>query len=1370
MGSWSPGPGATPGNDYFLGGDGGDTADGKAGDDILNGMGGGDTLYGNTGNDTLFGADGNDSLWGEDGNDYTFDTDGNDTYYGGAGDDTFYDDDRYASYGDTIRVDAGSGFDLIQIATNEGGGTVDGGDDFDTLEFFVSQSDYSVDLRQYSISSVERLNANMALYGNISDFTNFTYLRLSADDATLTSQMSITLENSGSVNLLSRLGSQSAYIATYGSGNNYVMSGAGNDSLDGGTGNDTLDASAGNDAISSFNGDDEIYGFIGDDSLNAGYGNDLSDAGTGNDVIIDVAGGDTIYGGDGDDAIFNYDLDGGIYSNPQDVIDAGEGNDTFYMSDMLGVVTGGNGSDVLIANLAPGTYLDMRGVLIGGFETLYSRGVNLRSTASQMESFDTIRYSTDPTDLDQYVGIQLYDGGTLDLSSELGTQRASITVFYDGATVTTGLGNDYIVGSIEADTFNGGGGNDTLQGYMGDDVVNGGDGRDWIGGDFVYATLVVNGGNDTLHGGNDNDNVEGGSGADYLYGDAGNDRILGDHFYTYVGVKPSDDGAAGDYIDGGIGNDTINGQYGNDTIYGGDGGDSLSGGYGNDYLYGGDGNDWFDDQGVYDPVSDKEVPGNTYMDGGLGADTFYIDPMTTTGTIIGGDNPAGNLHGDVLDAVYATSDISLVGMTLSGLETLETAQVSVTATIAQFDAFNSISAYGSVNTFYYPTLLLYNSGTIDLSDELGAQNVKITAAAGGNSITTGTGDDTLIGSAVDDTLTGGAGNDSYAAGAGNDRITDRNTVNSSATIDAGADNDIITIDKVTSGSIDGGAGTDRLSLVANAAALNITAITLSNLEVFDLFNVTVTGAIAQFAAFGHLRYSADTAYQSTQIKLLLSDAGTLNLATSLGNQAVYLRAAGGANTLTTGGGADTIVNSNGSDKIDGGAGFDTVLYANDYLTYAITPASGAGPFTVTGQGTDTLTHIEKAIFKDGEYNFLTGVFTPYPQTITGTAGADLIDATHTPAGQHLPTTVNDTLYGLAGDDTLSGAAGADRLYGGIGNDLFRVDAGDTVFENASEGNDTVQAALTWTLADNVEDLVLTGAAAIDGTGNASGNHLTGNTAANTLKGLGGNDTYYIDALDTVIEAIGEGTDLVRADFTYTLTNNVENLLLAGAAAINGTGNDLDNAITGNTAANTLKGLDGNDRLNGGAGADRMFGGAGDDTYTIDDAGDRAYEFTTAGVDDGGHDLVLSTISFTLGAFVEDLTLTGTAVTGVGNALANTITGNSANNKLTGGLGADRFVFGHYGAANGVDHLTDFISGTDKLVFTATDFGWTAGHHLAAAELSLTGSASGAAAQFVYSPTTHILYWDANGSTSGGLTSIMVFDNAATPATGDFVFA
>ena len=296
-------------------------------------------------------------------------------------------------------------------------------------------------------------------------------------------------------------------------------------------------------------------------------------------------------------------------------------------------------------------------------------------------------------------------------------------------------------------------------------------------------------------------------------------------------------------------------------------------------------------------------------------------------------------------------------------------------------------------------------------------------------------------------------------------------------------------------------------------------------------------------------------------------------------------------------------------------------------------------------------------------------------------------------------TLNNVLTGNSADNILDGGVGADTMIGGLGNDTYYVEnTGDVVTENVSEGTDTVQSSVTYTLSSNVEYLTLTGTAAIAGIGNELDNYLTGNSAANTLTGNAGNDTlngstgadtmiggagddiYYVDNTgDVVTENVSEGTDTVQSSITYTLGTNIENLTLTGTSTINGTGNTLANILTGNTAANILT------------------GGAGNDTYVVDNTGDVVTENASEGTD-----TVQSSITYTLGTNVENLTLTGTsAINGTGNTLANVLTGNSADNILDGGIDADTMIGGTGNDTYVVDNAGDVVTentneGTDTV--------------------------------------------------------------------------
>jgi Ca2+-binding RTX toxin-like protein len=171
-------------------------------------------------------------------------------------------------------------------------------------------------------------------------------------------------------------------------------------------------------------------------------------------------------------------------------------------------------------------------------------------------------------------------------------------------------------------------------------------------------------------------------------------------------------------------------------------------------------------------------------------------------------------------------------------------------------------------------------------------------------------------------------------------------------------------------------------------------------------------------------------------------------------------------------------------------------------------------------------------------------------------------------------------------------------------------------------------------------------------GNAFDNVLNGDGGTDTLVGGAGNDTYRVDQPDEVVtELAGEGTDTVYANITFTLGANVENLILVENvnSDIDGTGNELANAITGNIGANTLRGLAGDDTLDGGAGADILVGGVGNDTYVVDNMGDMVTEEAGEGID-----TVMASMDFSIAALanVENITLMGS---GAINATAMTAT-------------------------------------------------------------------------------------------------------------------
>jgi Ca2+-binding RTX toxin-like protein len=219
---------------------------------------------------------------------------------------------------------------------------------------------------------------------------------------------------------------------------------------------------------------------------------------------------------------------------------------------------------------------------------------------------------------------------------------------------------------------------------------------------------------------------------------------------------------------------------------------------------------------------------------------------------------------------------------------------------------------------------------------------------------------------------------------------------------------------------------------------------------------------------------------------------------------------------------------------------------------------------------------------------------------------------------------DDELFGNGGNDTLNGGLGADSMSGGIGDDTYFIDnVGDVVTEVMGVGNgsnDTINSSITLTNIVNVEQLILTGSAALNAVGlNSQADRLVGNTGNNTLSGLGGNDSldggagvdiliggdgddqYYIDNIsDSVVEAAGglSGIDLLFSSISVSLITyaNVERVYLTGVNSINAAGLDGQNdELFGNESANTLTGGSGNDLLAGRAGADHLDGGADNDT-------------------------------------------------------------------------------------------------------------------------------------------------------------------------------
>jgi len=277
---------------------------------------------------------------------------------------------------------------------------------------------------------------------------------------------------------------------------------------------------------------------------------------------------------------------------------------------------------------------------------------------------------------------------------------------------------------------------------------------------------------------------------------------------------------------------------------------------------------------------------------------------------------------------------------------------------------------------------------------------------------------------------------------------------------------------------------------------------------------------------------------------------------------------------------DLLLSTAGSANLSGGTGNDT---------YVIDDA-GDRIFELSGQGSDiAYALVDHQLEPGSEVERLSAIdwtFTT-PLSLTGNELVNLIE-------------------GNAGANVLNGGAGADRMLGFGGNDLYVVDnAGDQVVETAGQGSDTVYALADYQLGFGSEierlsaiDWTFTNALSLTGNelanlieGNAGANTLNGGAGVDVMVGFGGNDVYVVDnAGDQVIEAAGQGSDIVYAlaDYTLAAGSDIERLSAIDwtlTNALNLTGNALANLIEGNAGVNVLNGGDGSDTLVGFGGAD-----------------------------------------------------------------------------------------------------------------------------------------------------------------------------------------
>jgi len=887
---------------------------------------------------------------------------------------------------------------------------------------------------------------------------------------------------------------------------------------------------------------------------------------------------------------------------------------------------------------------------------------SLFSTASDgsFPSFDRITLATKDASL---------------ISTDLTSQKANscdlivgqagsddVTIYGGTAIVALGAGNDSI--NLNGGTYyaDGGAGIDSIlvdfsttsQSITWNLITDSYSGPGRIKGFEHLVQLSTGSGDDSLTIG------AGLTGNSFWYAGGGNDRLTVDlssatDFVTaipafgVIGLGESNYGRyATSIIFDSVESFNVSGGSASDNLMGAAGDDTLNGNGGIDYLYGEGGNDTLN--GGADDDTINTGTGIDQVDGGAGRDQVNIDRSTATSDLSFNAVAAASAAGTGLGDGSTFKNVEIFGLaTGSGNDTL-IAGAGLTGQNFWYagDGNDRLTVDLSRATDVVTANLQFAEAKIGIGPgdnnrnyltQITAYNVESFNVSGGSA------NDSLAGGSGDDTLNGNAGDDILEARGGKDNIN------------GGAGNDTIEVGTST-GVFDGGSDQDYVSIVHSAATANLT---------FD--------AVAAASAAGSN----------------LGDGTTIKNV-----EGFYLETGSGDDTLFAGKGL------NGFNYWYAGGGNDRLTVDLSWTSEAVTmtqrnwgSAVGIGvPHDDYGLSYTTqilVTGVESFNASGGSGNdYLEGL---YGDDILNGNGGD------------------DTLNGGSGKDILDGGTGADYMTGGPGDDTFIVDnAGDQAIELSGQGYDTVRSSVTYDLTwgdypagINIEALVLTGSAAINGTGNALDNAITGNAAANVLDGGAGadtmtgglgDDTYIVDnASDKVIELSDQGNDTIKSSVTYAISGGVyagggtfvETLQLTGTGAINGTGNSLANTLIGNGASNIL---------NGGAGADTMIGGAGDDTYFVDNAGDKVVELSGQ-----GNDTIKSSVTYAIsggmyaasGTFVETLQLTGTAaINGTGNSLANTLIGNGANNILDGSGGADTMTGGLGDDTYVVDNVGDKV--------------------------------------------------------------------------------
>ena len=600
------------------------------------------------------------------------------------------------------------------------------------------------------------------------------------------------------------------------------------------------------------------------------------------------------------------------------------------------------------------------------------------------------------------------------------------------------------------------------------------------------------------------------------------------------------------------------------------------------------------------------------------SDSFIVSYMLSKELAMTNSLDVNKLVGIITDLGYGASLISYINsglqFTLNGEIHYDEPQLPMY--VIGSDGNDTIQGTNSAD-------IIYGMDANDLISG-GAGDDFLYGGLGNDTLIGAEGNDTLVGGEGDDTLEGGGGDDTYIYEQGNDTILDESWVvvrrqewyqegafpfnfwksrwvESKTLADGG--NDTVIFDK----DIDplevsfARSGNDLIIEKSSGNKLTIKNWYTSTEQRIEKFIFSKNGLSFSAEHLLNLQVtdSSSTIYGDVLSNLIITSGNTNTVINpGKGDDVIIDKGTNTTYKINLDDGYKTIIDCNGNDTIEFGEGInkDNIKYSRNGLDLVI-----------IHEGSDNTVHIinwfDKGNNRIETFKFSDGSTYSYNQLLQGLSANnpsnndDIIVADDTQSGIIVDALGgNDLILGTTGNDTIDGGAGRDIMKGGAGNDVYYVDnIYDKVAENENEGIDTVYSSVTHTLQDNVENLVLSGSKSINGYGNDLNNTITGNSGNNILNGvigyntlIGGlgDDTYIINPqYDTVIENENGGNDTIISKGSYTLGNNIENLILNykdDESTYTGTGNSLDNYICGVAGeSSTLIGGDGNDTLHGG---------------------------------------------------------------------------------------------------------------------------------------------------------------------------------------------